>query len=128
MRIPPFCYRAVRFVDVSPAYGCPAAWNFAVRFSAHYFSVRDPDDPVGHLRDVVVVGDDDHRLLVLPAQHFKKADHIVAGSGVQVPGRLVRKDNRRPCRQRPDDRHALLLSAGQHGREHFLFCPRFVMF
>ena len=44
-------------------------------------------------------------------QPLKDVHHLDAGSRVEVPGRLVRQQNRRVVDERPRDRDALLLAA-----------------
>ena len=46
-------------------------------------------------------------------QALKDAHHFDAGPRVEVPGRLVRQQNRRVVDQRARDRDALLLTAGE---------------
>ena len=76
-------------------------------------SVFNADDPVSHLGDFRVVGDHDDGLVKLPARHFQKTDDVVAGSGVQVSGRLVGQDNRGLAGKGSCDGHPLLLAAGE---------------
>ena len=78
-------------------------------------AVAHPDDPLGVLGDVVFVGDHDDGLagVVEPAEHLHD---LVAGRGVEVAGRLVGQDDVGVVDQRPGDRHALLLAAGELGR------------
>ena len=51
------------------------------------------------------------RRLSAPIDVDQKVDDLVAGAGVEIPGRLVRQENRGLVRQRPRDRDALLLAA-----------------
>ena len=50
-------------------------------------------------------------------QAAQQREHLVGGGGVEGAGRLVGQDHRRVGDQRPGDRHALLLAAGQLGRQ-----------
>src|SRR4051794_19750369 len=75
-------------------------------------AVAHPDDPLGVLGDVVLVGDQDDRLarVVEPAEHVHD---LVARLGVEVAGRLVGQDDVGVVDQRAGDRHPLLLAAGE---------------
>ena len=61
----------------------------------------------------VFVRDEHHGDAALPVQTLEDAHHFDAGSRVEVPGRLVRQQNRRVVDQRARDRDALLLAARQ---------------
>ena len=78
-------------------------------------TVAHPDDPLGVLGDVVLVGDHDDRLagVVELAEHLHD---LVAGLGVEVAGGLVGQDDVGVVDQRAGDRDALLLAAGELGR------------
>jgi hypothetical protein len=65
---------------------------------------------LGRLRVVRDEDDGDAPLLVQPLKEFHDLD---AGLGVQVAGRLVGQDHRRPVDQRAGDGDALLLAAGE---------------
>ena len=43
----------------------------------------------------------------------EEVDHVGTGLGVEVAGRLVGEDHARPDDERPGDRDALLLAAGE---------------
>ena len=51
------------------------------------------------------------------AGHFQKADHIVAGLGIQVAGRLIGQNDRGLGGQSTGNRHALLLASGEVTRQ-----------
>ena len=63
------------------------------RSLVHDPPVLDPHDPVRLLGDIGIVGDHDDSLVEFPAGHFEKADHIIAGLGVQVSGGLISQDD-----------------------------------
>src|SRR6266511_440636 len=60
-----------------------------------------------------VVGDHHHRHAALGPQPRQQLQDLVAGARVEVAGRLVGQQHRRLGRQRPGDRHPLLLAAGE---------------
>ena len=62
---------------------------------------------------VGVVGDHHDGLAQLAHAHPQERQHLGAGAGVQVAGRLVGEDHLRPAHQRPRAGHALLLAAGE---------------
>ena len=72
---------------------------------------------VGHLGDLLVVGDHHHGLGKLLTGHLHQAQHILAGSAVQVSGGFVGQKNGWLGRQSPGDGHALLLAAGELARQ-----------
>ena len=63
-----------------------------------------------------VVGDHHHGLAELVDRPPQQRQHLLAGPGVQVAGRLVGEHHGGLGHQRPRNRHALLLAAGQLGR------------
>ena len=76
-------------------------------------AVADDEDAVrigGRLR---VVGDEDDRLVPLLAGAPERVEDLGAGRVVEVAGRLVGEQQRRPGHERPGDGDALLLA----GRE-----------
>src|SRR3954454_12936619 len=79
-------------------------------------TVGEKDHPVGVGRRVRIVGDHDDRLAVVPYRISQEAQHLRAGPGVKVPGRLVGEDHLGSGHQCPRARHPLLLAAGQLGR------------
>ena len=50
-------------------------------------------------------------------QRVDQVEHPRAGVGVELAGRLVAEQQRRPLRERPRDRHPLGLAAGQLARQ-----------
>ena len=85
--------------------------------------VEDDRARVEHEDPVRVVGDgldvvrrDDHGQPVLAAQPADDLEHRGAARRVEVGGRLVHHQHRRPHRHRAGDREALLLAAGQRHR------------
>ncbi len=62
--------------------------------------------------DLGIVGDQ-HQRGAVGGQLVQQLDHLGAGLGVEVAGRLVGEDDQRPLGQRAGDRHALALAAGQ---------------
>ena len=69
--------------------------------------------PVGVRRGDRVVGDDHDGLPVVVDAAAQQLEHLGAGPGVEVAGRLVGEDDPRPADQRAGDRHPLLLAAGE---------------
>ena len=63
---------------------------------------------------VVLVGDHHDRGAVDLVELVEQPEHLVAAVGVEVAGRLVGEDDRRPVEQRPGDRHPLPLAAAEH--------------
>ena len=74
------------------------------------------DDPVGHARDLPIVGDDEHGLasVGLRLEQFEDLD---AGTEIELSGRFVGEQDRIACRERACDRDPLLLAAGELVRE-----------
>ena len=70
-------------------------------------------DAVGDVEDAVVVGDEQDRRAALAGQRLHAIDHFAARGLVEGRGRLVRQHHRRFPDERPRDRHALALAAGQ---------------
>src|SRR3712207_4069681 len=78
-------------------------------------AVVDEDDPVAHLaREPHLVGHDGHRHPV-PREVAHDVQHLPDHLRVQRRGRLVEEHELGLHRQRPGDRHALLLAARQVG-------------
>ena len=74
-------------------------------------------DPLCPARHRAVVRDQHHRQAAVPPQLLQQADDVVPGALVQVAGRLVGQQDLGLLDQRPGDGDALLLSAGQLGRQ-----------
>jgi hypothetical protein len=73
--------------------------------------VAQPDQAVRPLHDPGVVGGEEERGLVLVMERLHHVQEGGGRGGVEVGGRLVGEDQRRPGRDGPDHRHALLLAA-----------------
>ena len=76
--------------------------------------IAQQDDPVGkgHRLDLIV-GDIDHGLAELLMQPFYLTSHLIPELGIQVGKRLVEQEKASIPDDRPTDRHALALTAGQ---------------
>ena len=94
----------------APLRRCAAA---ATGWSETMMPVAARDDPRAVLSDVLLVGDEQHRDAALDVQPLKDPHYFDAGARVEVAGRLVGEQDRRPGDERARDRHALLLTAGQ---------------
>ena len=71
--------------------------------------LHDPPGLRGHLR---IVGDDDHRMPLIP-QLVQDRHDLFPGVAVQRPGRFIGKDHLPAVHQRPGDTHPLLLATGE---------------
>src|SRR5579883_2820113 len=69
------------------------------------------DGPVAARGEIRVMRDKDERRAALGAQLEEKVDDRLAGRLVEIAGRLVGDENRRPRRQGSGERDALLLAA-----------------
>ena len=78
-------------------------------------AIAERDDAIGAGGHFGIVRDDDHRQPLLAVETAKQRDHVLAGAAVEVAGRLVAHEDRRAVDERPGDRHALLLAAGELG-------------
>ena len=93
-------------------------------------AVGEEHHPVGVRRRHRVVGHHHHGLPVVVDAAPQQLEHLGAGAGVEVAGRLVGEHHPRPADQRTRHRHPLLLTAGElvglvgepvaeaHGRDH----------
>ena len=88
----------------------PAARAPAIRDD---LTVAERHDARAVLGDVHLVRDQHHGDAALLVQALEDPHHFDAGPRVEVPGRLVREQDRRVVDQRAGDRDALLLSARQ---------------
>ena len=81
----------------------------------HDLAIEEMNGPVGELGVARIMSDhaDGGAFTVEFAQQF---DHRLAVLGVQVPGGLIRQQNRRLAGQRASHGHTLLLTAGELGR------------
>ncbi|GJM76524.1 hypothetical protein HMSSN036_87400 [Paenibacillus macerans] len=69
------------------------------------------------VRQIEVMGDRHKRMLPAFAQPKQQVRHFLRRLPVQASRRFVGQHQRRIVDQRPDDRHPLLLTAGQLGRQ-----------
>jgi hypothetical protein len=76
-------------------------------------AILEPQEPIGGVGYAVVVRDYHHRLASAAGDLLQDANHLVTGSGVQVCGGLVGKQQRRIVDERSGDGSALLLTAGE---------------
>src|SRR5690606_37523538 len=76
------------------------------------FAVAQPDDALAVRRDVGLVRDDDDRLTV-GVQLVEQREDLDRRLRVEVAGRLVREQDRRPRHARPRDRAPPALPAGE---------------
>ena len=90
--------------------GDPAACH---RLISNDPAISKGDEPRGVLGDVGLVCDQEHRDAALRIQPLEDLHDLDARARVEVAGRLVRQDDGGFVDQRPRDRHALLLAAGQ---------------
>ena len=79
-------------------------------------AVGQQHHPVGVRGRGRVVGDHDDGLAQLADRVAQERQHLGAGAGVEVAGRLVGEDHLGPRHQRPGQRDPLLLAAGQLAR------------
>lgn len=77
----------------------------------------DADHPVGHVAEGLVVGDDDDGHAETPAGVLQQLQNRLARVIVQGARRLVTEEQLRVLREGPGDGDALLLTAGELGRE-----------
>ena len=75
--------------------------------------VADDEDAVGVGRRLRIVGDEDDRLAALDARAPQRIEDLGAGRVVEVAGRLVGEQERRPGDERAGDGHPLLLARRQ---------------
>ena len=75
-------------------------------------SVPNPEYPVHRRGQLHIVGDHQHRLLIMSGCLQKQIHHILAASGIQISGRFVRQNQHGPCNHGPANGNPLLLPAG----------------
>src|SRR5713101_3923965 len=76
-------------------------------------AVAELQRALGVLRDVVLMRHKHHRQPLLLVQPLQDVHDLYRRAAVEVPGRLIRQQDRRPVHQRPGDGHPLLLPAGE---------------
>lgn len=74
-------------------------------------AVAEVERPAGMSGDVVVVGDEHDRHSAQPAQPVEEVEDLLAGDGIERPGRFVGEQQSRVVCERPRDRDALPLAA-----------------
>jgi len=74
-------------------------------------AVAEVERPPGMSGDVGVVGDEHDRHSPQPAQPIEELEDLLAGDGVECPGRFVGEQQPRVVRERTRDRDALPLAA-----------------
>ncbi len=79
-------------------------------------AVDQVDEPVGHVGDVALVGDDHHRDAVV-LDRLQHLHDVARGRRVERPGRLVGEQELGARDQRPGDGDTLLLAAGELRRQ-----------
>src|SRR5258705_3815658 len=90
--------------------GVAAVQNCVV---AHNVTVFERDNPLTILRDIGLMSHQDDADTLLMVQPLKDRHDLDAGTGIERPRRLVRKDYPRIVDQTAGNRNALLLSAGE---------------
>ena len=93
--------------------GPPRCWAHAARRRPGRRRGRRPGPSS---RGARVVGDHDHRLVVVVDRAAEEAEHLGARGGVEVAGGLVGEHDVRLAHQRTGAGHPLLLAAGQLAR------------
>ena len=76
-------------------------------------AILDANDPLGVLRHVGIMGDEDDGDAVGAVELLEHLEDFLAGARIEVAGRLVGEEHPRPVDQRPGDGHALLFAAGK---------------
>lgn len=105
--------------------GCGLSWQ---RSSRDQLTIGKVDDPVAFLGKVEVVRDDQEAGSFILVHLPHEIEHIIGRLAVEIAGRFVCENEIGPHRQRPRNRHTLLLSAGHvgghmvayMGKAHFL--------
>ena len=70
-------------------------------------TIFDHQDTVGFLGEAIVVGHHDERDPVLTVHLTHDVEDLIARPAIEIPRRLVGKDNLRLVRQRANNRHLL---------------------
>ena len=80
----------------------------------HHLAVEHDPDAVGqHAHHGEVVGDEQHRHVMLGTQPAQEVEHVGLHGDVEGRQDLVAQQQLRPGDQRPGDRHPLALAAGK---------------
>jgi len=74
-------------------------------------AVAEVERPPGMSGDVLVVGDEHDCHSAQPAEPIEEVEDLLAGDGVECPGRLVGEQQPWVVCERPRDRDALSLAA-----------------
>src|SRR5262249_12618817 len=83
---------------------------FFLAFVSGDYAILDEDNAMRILGDVMLVSDQDNRI-ALRLQAIEKSHDFVAGLRVEVAGRFVGENDRRPVYQRSGNRYSLTLAA-----------------
>ena len=89
----------------------------ATRLLACHLPVSQEDDPVGDRRGAGIVRDHDDGLVLRVREFAQKRQDLGARAAVEVAGGLIGQDQLRLAKERACDRDALLLAAGELGRQ-----------
>src|SRR6185503_12305223 len=79
-------------------------------------AIRQPNGPASPGSELEIVSDQDQRRSLILVQLSHELDDGGAGAGVQVPGRLVGKENFGTGAECPCQSHSLLLATGELNR------------
>src|SRR6185312_10092904 len=79
-------------------------------------AIRQPNGPASPGSELEIVSDQDQRRSLILVQLGHELDDGGAGTGVQVAGRLVGKENFRPGAECACQGHSLLLATGELNR------------
>lgn len=82
-------------------------------FVGHDFAIAHRHDAVHIRRDILLVGDDHDRHAVFAIEREQHRHDVVRRARIEIAGRLVGKQHARVADERPCDRYALLLPAGE---------------
>ena len=86
-------------------------------FVGSLLTVPHGDDPVGRLRHLHVMGDEDHRVPLLAMHLLEQRHDLVRVLAVEISRGLVGQQDARIVRKTPRDRHSLALAAGEFCRQ-----------
>ena len=82
-------------------------------FVRYHLAVPHGDDAIGIGRDIGFMGDDDNGNATLAIERLQRLHDLMRVPGIEIAGRLVRKQQDRIVDQGARDGDALLLAAGQ---------------